>query len=65
MVNQPTNSTDTRLDGPVSDVRIKEMPKVPWQIARGAAIIDGIPLGLWIAKAILHEWERKTNYGGY
>jgi len=57
--------TDIRLDGPTVDIHVPKMPKVPWLIARGAATIDGIPVGLWIAKAILHEWERRTNYGAY
>ena len=56
---------DARLDCPTKDIHIPSMPDIPWQIAEGAAVIDGIPVGLWVALAILEKWERKTNYGGY
>jgi len=61
----PSSGTDIRLDGPTVDIHVPKMPKVPWLIARGAATTEGIPVGLWVAKAILHEWERRTNYGAY
>ena len=60
-----TANKDARLEGAVKDVHIPNMPQIPWQIAKGAATIDGIPVGLWVALAILEKWERKTNYGAY
>jgi len=52
---------DERLAGPTKDIHVPNMPEVPWQIAKGAAIIEGIPVGLWVAKAIIERWDRKTN----
>ena len=59
------NQADTRLDSPTKDIHIPKMPEIPWQIAKGAAAIDGILVGIWVAQAILEKWERKTNYGAY
>jgi|GEM_PF-4778813 len=60
-----TTLTDTRLDCPTVDVHIPKMPITPWRIAKGAAAIDGMSMGLWVALAILEKWERKTGYGPY
>ena len=60
-----TANKDARLEGAVKDIHIPNMPQIPWQIAKGAATIEGIPVGLWVALAILEKWERKTNYGAY
>lgn len=64
-ISIPTTLTDARLDTPTVDVHIPKMPVIPWKIAKGAAIIDGMSIGLWLALAILEKWDRKTNYGAY
>jgi len=60
-----TTLTDARLDCPTMDVHIPKMPVIPWRIAKGAATIDGMSMGLWVALAIIEKWERRTNYGAY
>lgn len=60
-----TYPKDERLQAAVKDIHIPNMPEIPWQIAKGAATIDGIPVGLWVALAILEKWDRKTNYGAH
>jgi len=60
-----TTNVDVRLDPPTKDIHIKDMPTMAWQIAKGAATIEGISVGLWVAKAILEKWGRKTNWGSY
>ena len=62
----PSTLTDGRLTKTrIKDVHIPKMPELPWQIAKGAATIDGMSIGLWVALAILEKWDRKTNYGTY
>jgi len=58
-----TTLTDARLDCPTVDVHLPKMPVIPWKIAKGAATIDGMSIGLWIALAILEKWEKRTYYG--
>jgi hypothetical protein len=44
-----------------TDVHVKNLPLTAWRVARGAAIIEGVSIAAWVARAILEKWERQEN----